>query len=121
MNRLDRYCNERDAKEYAEENLLPKALKKKYYEYTIGYDRYNPQLGTHHRTTTVIASTDAEAIREGNKFCKGGCYGSNYFTGLEGERKLLTLNVDYTVKAAAEWKHFSDYKPVVKVEEIYHF
>jgi hypothetical protein len=118
---MDRFFDEKDAKDYAREYLIPKALKKKYYEYTIGYDRYNPQLGTHHHTTTVIAATDTEAVRKGKKFCNGGCYGSNYFTGLEGERKLLTLNVDYILRADVEWKHFSDYKPVVKVEEIYHF
>lgn len=99
--------------------MLPKALKKKFYEYTTGIERYSAKTGYYHDTITTIAKTDAEAIRDGKKFCKNSCYGCNTFTGLEGERRLLTLNVDYTIEATAVRKGFNDYRPAVKVEKIY--
>ena len=111
--------------------MYDKAAKSKYYEWTFEYDRYNPQLGTHRHTSTVIAKSKAAAISAAKKYCSGGCYGSNRFVGLvEGAKVLLERDVDYKLVPKAEYKVIYNgasprraiggcYKAVLEVEKIY--
>lgn len=96
------FTTQRAAQERADE-LLKTAVKAKYYDWTFEYDRYNPQIGTHRHSSTVMAKTKAEAERKAKKYCSGGVYGSNYFVGFTS-KKLLTLGVDYKLRAVAAEK-----------------
>lgn len=125
------FWNERDAKERAWD-LYDNAKNAKYYEWTYEYDRYNPQLGTHRHTSTVIAKTKAAALAAAKKSCNGGVYGYNTLVGLvEGSKKLLERDVDYKLVPKAEVVERRDgsrerrvigidYKAVLEVERIYH-
>ena len=96
------FRTQRAAQESADE-LLKTAVDTKYYDWTFEYDRYNPQLGCHRHSSTVMAKTKAEAERKAKKYCSGGVYGYNTFVGLTS-KKLLTLGVDYKLRAVAAEK-----------------
>lgn len=100
---------------------LEKAKSKKYYKWEFFYERHNPQLGVHTHSSTVIAATEAEAIRLAKKYCDGGCYGYNYFDHL-GEKKLLEYGKDYILKIEQEYNESTDryYAPKVVAEKVYH-
>lgn len=74
---------------------MERANKRKYYEYTYVYSRYNPQLGCSERSSTVIASSDAEAKKLAKRACSDAAYGSNDFERLAGKGPVLTKDVDY--------------------------
>lgn len=74
---------------------MERANKRKYYEYTYVYSRYNPQLGCRECSSTVIASSDAEAKKLAKRACSGAAYGSNAFERLAGRGPVLTKGVDY--------------------------
>lgn len=81
------------------EEKLAIAEKKTYYKYTYDYARYNPQLGTYHATSTVIASSDKEAEKLARKNCDKALYGSNFFDHIEQRSAALIRDVDYRLEA----------------------
>lgn len=101
------------------DELRAKLQKKKVYEFEYSYLRYNPQLGTSERTSTVLACTAAEAERKAKKSCNDyNAYGSLEFTRLTGTKKLLENNVDYRWEVEIE-EHLSGDKIVKKLEKLY--
>lgn len=102
------------------DELRTKLQKKKVYEFEYSYLRYNPQLGTSERTSTVMACTAAEAERKAKKSCNNyKLYGSLEFTGLTGTKKLLENNVDYRWEVEIEEHLSSPDKIVKKLEKLY--
>ena len=99
---------------------MERANKRKYYEYTYVYSRYNPQLGYSERSSTVIASTDAEAKKLAKRSCGSTVYGSNDFERLAGKGPVLTKDVDYrlTTKYVNHRNGLSTAEVVA--EKIYH-
>lgn len=81
------------------EEKLAIAEKKTYYTYTYDYVRHNPQTGTYHASSTVIASSDKEAEKLARKNCDNVLYGSNVFDHIEKRSDALVRDVDYILKA----------------------
>lgn len=81
------------------EEKLAIAEKKTYYKYIYDYTRHNPQLGTYHATSTVIASSDKEAEKLARKRCNSVIYGSNAFDHIESRSGALVRDVDYRLEA----------------------
>lgn len=105
------------------QEILARYAKKKYYEWEYSYNRYNPQLGTSERTSTVIASTESQARNLADKRCRAyRTYGSLSFIGLTGNKKLLKLNEDYRIvfERNENQSNFGITAYKVGVEEIYH-
>lgn len=101
------------------DELRTKLQKKKVYEFEYSYLRYNPQLGTSERTSTVMACTAAEAERKAKKSCNDyNAYGSLDFVCLTGTKKLLENNVDYRWEVEIE-EHLGEDKIVKKLEKLY--
>lgn len=77
---------------------MAETRQKKYYEFTYSYSRYNPQLGTRDCTSTVIASTKAEAAKLAKRACNSAIYGSNYFNEVLSRGPVLVEGKDYVLK-----------------------
>lgn len=94
--------------------------KKKVYEFEYEYSRYNPQLGTSIRTSTVLACSESEAERKANASCKRyKSYGSMSYKGLTGNKKLLQNGVDYKWEVKLESIDFGNDKIVKTLERVY--
>ena len=106
------------------DDMRAKVAKKKVYEFEYSYNRYNPQLGTSERTSTVLACNESEAVRKATASCKKyKAYGSLSFIGLTGNKKLLQNDVDFRWNIRLEDVHgmgyFGTKKIVKELEKIY--
>ena len=104
------------------EEKLQKASKKKYYEFTYQFTRYNPQLGQYKSTSTVIASTEKEAIKLATKACNGAIYGYNSFDFIISKSEPLILDKDYSlhIEYKKDRHGYSIGSPFVVAKKIYH-
>ena len=104
------------------EEKLQKASKKKYYEFTYQYTRYNPQLGEYKAMSTVIASTEKEAIKLATKACDGAIYGYNSFDFIISKSEPLVLDKDYSLHIESKKNRYgwSVGNPFVVAKKIYH-
>ena len=104
------------------EEKLQKASKKKYYEFTYQYTRNNPQLGQYKSTSTVIASTEKEAIKLATKACNGAIYGYNSFDFIISKSEPLILDKDYSlhIEYKKDRHGYSVGSPFVVAKKIYH-
>ena len=103
------------------EEKLQKASKKKYYEFTYQYTRNNPQLGRYKSTSTVIASTEKEAIKLATKACDGAIYGYNSFDFIISKSDPLVLDKDYSLHIESKKNRYgwSVGNPFVVAKKIY--
>lgn len=104
------------------EEKMAKAMKKKYYEFTYEYIRYNPQFGSYTAKSTVIASTEKEAIKLAETACDGIIYGYNSFNKILSKGPELTYGKDYTLEE--KWKKTSTGRcigrlPMIAARKVY--
>lgn len=105
-----------------EASKLATASKKKYYEFTYQYTRNNPQLGQYKSTSTVIASTEKEAIKLATKACDNAIYGYNSFDFIISKSEPLVLDKDYSlhIEYKKDRHGYSVGSPFVVAKKIYH-
>lgn len=102
-------------------DMRKRLAKKKVYEFEYAINRYNPQLGFCERVSTVLATSESEAERKAKKSYRDyRAYGTLSFKGLTGNKKLLSVDVDYRWVVGLEDVDFGNQKIVKKLERVYH-